>query len=49
MDVGPLEEMTPKVLASAAHLFDVRPAVAYAPKEAEPPAGRKTFAGENPP
>jgi photosystem II stability/assembly factor-like uncharacterized protein len=40
MDVAPLEEMTPKVLASSAHMFDVRPAVAFRPRRsAEAPRG----------
>jgi photosystem II stability/assembly factor-like uncharacterized protein len=38
MDIAPLEELTPKVLAAEAHLFGVRPATAFRPRKGEAPA-----------
>jgi photosystem II stability/assembly factor-like uncharacterized protein len=49
MDVAPLQELTPKALAAAAHLFDVKPAVAYPPRRTRSWAGTRMFAGTNPP
>ena len=46
-DISPLEQMTPKVLASNTHVFEVRPAVAHVRSKAAP--ARKNFVGENPP
>jgi photosystem II stability/assembly factor-like uncharacterized protein len=47
MDISPLEELTPKVLAAEAHLFDVRPVVAFRPRNVPPPP--KGFVAPNPP
>lgn len=47
MDIGPLEEMTPKVLAQPVHLFSVRSAQAYTPKKVETKA--KSYVAPNPP
>jgi hypothetical protein len=33
LDIAPLEELTPKVIAAEAHLFTVRPAVAFQPRK----------------
>ena len=40
--------MTPEVLAKSAHLFDVRPAMAFKMKAGTPPATNE-FVGMNPP
>ena len=47
MDIAPLEELTPKVLAASAHLFDVHTAVAF---RARPPVrgGKEYFRGAEP-
>src|SRR5262249_11010191 len=47
LDLAPLEEATPKVLASAAHLFAVKPVTAFKVKEPEKADG-PTFAAPNP-
>jgi photosystem II stability/assembly factor-like uncharacterized protein len=49
VDIGPLEELTPNVLASDMHLFDVRPAIAFKVKHVEAGEGAKGFVGPNPP
>jgi hypothetical protein len=49
LDVAPLQELTPEVLAKKAHLFEVKPASACAYKSRKDPQGTKTFAGQNPP
>ena len=54
MDIAPLEQLTEKVLAADAHLFDVKPSVAVkvvprpAPGKGAEPVG-KAFAAANPP
>jgi hypothetical protein len=48
-NIGPLEELTPKVLAGAAHLFDVRPALAYTPSPVDPANKPKGYVAPNPP
>jgi photosystem II stability/assembly factor-like uncharacterized protein len=48
MDVAPLQESTTEVVASAAHLFTIRPATAFRQRILHN-LGIKTFAGENPP
>src|SRR5262249_9670051 len=48
MDIGPLEELTPQVLGSAAHVFSIRPAMAFTwQKEAPDPT--KSYVAPNPP
>lgn len=47
VDIGPLEELTPKVLAEPAHLFSVRPAQAFVPVKAE--TKPKSCVAPNPP
>ncbi|MCI0737804.1 MAG: hypothetical protein L0Y72_02080 [Gemmataceae bacterium] len=47
-DIGPLEELTEKVLAKGAHVFSVRPALASVPKAVEP-SKSKDFIAPNPP
>lgn len=49
-DITPLQQLTPAVLAAEAHLFDVRPAVAYVPdiRLDVSTGGEKQFEGENP-
>jgi hypothetical protein len=49
MDVAPLQELTPEVLAADVHLFEVKPAVAYRPRNKLSWAGTKTYQGANPP
>ncbi len=48
MDVKPLQEARPKVLAGAAHLFTIRPAAPYRQRVLHG-LGVKAFSGENPP
>src|SRR5262249_4002157 len=43
------EELTPQVLAADAHLFAIRPAVAYRMQKAANPPRGKTFVAANPP
>lgn len=49
-DITPLQQLTPAVLAADAHLFDVRPAVAYLSdiRLDVSTGGEKQFEGENP-
>jgi photosystem II stability/assembly factor-like uncharacterized protein len=47
VDISPLEEMTPKVLDSDVHLFEVRPAVAFKVKKGQAKDG--IFSTPNPP
>src|SRR5262249_31751217 len=47
-DISPLEEMTPEWLAKPAHLFEVRPAVAFKVQKAETPKA-KGYVAPNPP
>jgi photosystem II stability/assembly factor-like uncharacterized protein len=46
VDIGPLEEMTPKVLASGAYLFSVRSALAFTPTKVENKS--KSYVAPNP-
>jgi hypothetical protein len=48
-DVTPLEQLTPNVLESEAHLFDVRTACEYLPWKHESYGAQRQFIGENPP
>jgi photosystem II stability/assembly factor-like uncharacterized protein len=48
-DITPLEQMTENVAASAAHLFDIRPATAWRLYNHKGSTGNKTFAAPNPP
>jgi photosystem II stability/assembly factor-like uncharacterized protein len=47
-DIGPLEELTGETLSSPAHLFAVRPAVAFKWQESPRPKSNE-FVGQNPP
>jgi photosystem II stability/assembly factor-like uncharacterized protein len=49
MDVAPLQELTPAILAEDVHLFDLKPAVAYRPQNPRSWSGTKTYLGANPP
>lgn len=49
MDIAPLEEIAPRVLAAEAHLFNVKPAARFLYRGAQGWAGAKTFAAANPP
>jgi photosystem II stability/assembly factor-like uncharacterized protein len=49
LDVAPLEELTGAVLESAAHLFDVRPAVLFEYHGAHALGGARAYAAPNPP
>jgi hypothetical protein len=48
MDVMPLQEMVVKEFNKAAHLFTIRPAMAYRQRTLHT-LGIKTYSGENPP
>jgi photosystem II stability/assembly factor-like uncharacterized protein len=48
-DVTPLEQLTPDVTESPAHLFDVRAAYEYLPWKHESYGAQRQFIGENPP
>jgi hypothetical protein len=47
MDVAPLQDIAPPVLFSEAYLFDIKPALAYRPRNLHS-LGTKNYAGENP-
>ncbi|HMF14249.1 MAG TPA: hypothetical protein VKE94_18160, partial [Gemmataceae bacterium] len=47
LDVAPLEELTPEVLAAPVHLFAVKPAVRFVPRGVRWPS--RTYAAPNPP
>ncbi|MDP2321765.1 MAG: hypothetical protein Q8O42_20805 [Acidobacteriota bacterium] len=51
LDITPLQELTPKVLESAAHLFDVKPATVFQPKNWNDwsNVGNQMYAAANPP
>jgi photosystem II stability/assembly factor-like uncharacterized protein len=49
LDVGPLEEMTAAVREKEAHLFEVRPALAFEPVAGPGLVGGKNYAAPNPP
>jgi photosystem II stability/assembly factor-like uncharacterized protein len=49
MDTAPLEEATPKLLASPVHLFDIKPATAFKLRAPAAEAGAKGYRGSNPP
>jgi hypothetical protein len=49
LDVAPLQELTPEVLARRAHLFEVKPTTAFRPRGDQNWRGAKVLAGENPP
>lgn len=46
VDIGPVEEMTPAMLAKPAHLFRIRPALAYVPTQ--PDTKAKGYIAPNP-
>ena len=50
-DISPLQQWTPQVQAEEAHLFDIRPTVAYLndQQRGHQGAGQKIFVGENAP
>jgi photosystem II stability/assembly factor-like uncharacterized protein len=47
-DITPIQRMTPEVLASAAHLFEPRPAYRFVPREGRSSQPGDPAAGENP-
>jgi photosystem II stability/assembly factor-like uncharacterized protein len=47
-DATPIQQLTPQIAASDAHLFDVRPAVRYTTRFTRYGIGDKVFAGPNP-
>src|SRR5439155_2794472 len=47
-DISPLEQMTPEVLAKPAHLFDIRPAPAFASKKTGADPKSNEFTVQNP-
>jgi photosystem II stability/assembly factor-like uncharacterized protein len=49
VDIAPLEELTAKVLDSPAHIFDIKPTVAYPYRPALLPSGPNIFHAANPP
>ena len=49
MDIAPLEEATPKVLAEPVHLFDIKPATTFKFREPSTEAGAKGYHAPNPP
>ncbi len=49
MDVAPLQELTPAILAANVHLFDVSLVVAYRRYGPRSWAGTRTYLGNNPP
>jgi photosystem II stability/assembly factor-like uncharacterized protein len=49
LDVSPLQEMTPAVREEAAHLFEIKPALAFRYRRASDPDGARSFAAPNPP
>jgi hypothetical protein len=48
-DISPLEQMSPEILAKPAHLFGVRPTVAFTWRETGPPIKSNEHVGQNPP
>jgi photosystem II stability/assembly factor-like uncharacterized protein len=48
-DIGPLEQLTPEVLAKPGHLFDVRPVAALKTSTSTPAVKSNEFVGQNPP
>lgn len=48
-DIGPLQQLSPQVLDTPAHLFDVRPALRLTMKPTRYGIGDKVFRGPNPP
>ena len=48
-DATAIQQMTPQILSSNAHLFSVRPALRYASRFTRYGTGDKQFAGPNPP
>jgi hypothetical protein len=48
MDVAPLQDLTPSILAEDVHLFEIKPALAYRPRNLHS-FGNKHYAGTNPP
>jgi hypothetical protein len=49
MDIAPLEELTPKVLAGDAHLFDIKPATSFQLRRSRGLSGGKVYTAANPP
>jgi hypothetical protein len=49
VDIAPLEELTVRVLDSAAHVFDIKPIVAHPYRPAVLPTGASAFHAANPP
>ena len=48
-DITPLQQLTPQILGEDAHLFDIRPAIAYLndQQHGQQVGGQKVFVGEN--
>jgi photosystem II stability/assembly factor-like uncharacterized protein len=49
MDIAPLQELTPQVLAARAHLFDIKPAAAFEPRRTLGTLDSKMYRAANPP
>jgi photosystem II stability/assembly factor-like uncharacterized protein len=49
MDIAPLEELTPQVLAAAGHLFDIKPATLFRYRDSRGNRDGKSYAAPNPP
>jgi photosystem II stability/assembly factor-like uncharacterized protein len=49
MDVAPLEGLTAAVRSAEAHLFEVKPAIAYEPRDGRELVGGKNYVAANPP
>jgi photosystem II stability/assembly factor-like uncharacterized protein len=49
MDIAPLEQLTDQVLAANSHLFEVKPAVAFKPRQVEVRANNPSYIAPNPP
>jgi hypothetical protein len=49
LDITPLQEMTPAVLAADVTLFDVRPALRFHPRDAHGSSGARAYRAPNPP
>jgi photosystem II stability/assembly factor-like uncharacterized protein len=49
LDVAPLQELSPRVLAASAHLFEVKPATSFPSGGRRDWKGDKVFAAANPP
>ncbi len=48
-DISPLREFSPEIMAQEAHLFDIKPAYRYVPKEGDYGQGNAEYVAKNPP